>query len=151
MSIWYGMVSKKWLRTRRSGVRISQGAPLFQQLTDFAPTNSIPVATVVATGAGSLAGVLAIAALWCFSPGLVSPALREGKPSMKLTTRKDKPSEPIISMSECWAGLQLVRHILGRIVESGDAPEQVVERSHECFRNTLGCYARTAVLRAADA
>ena len=70
---------------------------------------------------------------------------------MKLTTRKDKPSEPIISMSECWAGLQLVRHILGRIVESGDAPEQVVERSHECFRNTLGCYARTAVLRAADA
>jgi hypothetical protein len=50
---------------------------------------------------------------------------------MKLTPRKDKPCEPTISASECGAGLQLVRHILGRIVESGHAPEQVVERAHE--------------------
>jgi len=55
---------------------------------------------------------------------------------MKLTPRKDKPCEPTISASECCAGLQLVRHILGRIVESGHAPEQVVERSHE-FRDYL--------------
>ena len=50
---------------------------------------------------------------------------------MKLTTRKDKPCEPIISTSECWAGLQLVRHVLNRIVEQGDAPEQVVERAND--------------------
>jgi hypothetical protein len=50
---------------------------------------------------------------------------------MKLTPRKDKPCEPTISASECGAGLQLVRHILSRIVESGNAPEEVVERAHE--------------------
>jgi hypothetical protein len=55
---------------------------------------------------------------------------------MKLTMRKDKPCEPVVSTSECWAGLKLVCHILGRIVESGDAPEQVVARSHE-FREYL--------------
>ena len=58
---------------------------------------------------------------------------------MKLTPRKDKPCEPTISASECVAGLQLVRHILGRIVESGHAPDEVVERAHEfeLFLETL--------------
>jgi hypothetical protein len=50
---------------------------------------------------------------------------------MKLTTRKDKPCEPTISTSECWAGLKLVCHILNRIVESGEAPEEVVAKSDE--------------------
>ena len=69
-----------------------------------------------------------------FSPGSRRGSIArpwEGELFMKLTTRKDKPFEPIVSTSECWAGLKLVCHILGRIVESGNAPEQVVERSHE--------------------
>jgi hypothetical protein len=33
--------------------------------------------------------------------------------------RKDKPYEPVISKSECWAGLRLVGHILDGIVETG--------------------------------
>jgi hypothetical protein len=47
------------------------------------------------------------------------------------TKRKDKPNGSIISRSECWAGLRLVRHILDGIVEQGDASEQVVARALE--------------------
>ena len=32
---------------------------------------------------------------------------------MKLKRRNDEPDEPIISTSECWAGLRLVQEILG--------------------------------------
>jgi hypothetical protein len=45
--------------------------------------------------------------------------------------RKDKPNEPVISESECWAGLRLVGHILDRIVEEGDVSEEVVARASE--------------------
>ena len=41
----------------------------------------------------------------------------EGQLFMKLTPRKDKPCEPIISTSECWAGLKLVQRVLTRIVD----------------------------------
>jgi hypothetical protein len=50
---------------------------------------------------------------------------------MKWTPRKDNPSEPVISKSECWAGLRLVGLILDGIVEQGDVPEQVVEMALE--------------------
>jgi hypothetical protein len=64
---------------------------------------------------------------------------------MKLTPRKDKPCEPIISTSECWAGLKLVRHILTRIVESGDAPEKVVEKASE-FEWYLGTLVQKGIV-----
>jgi hypothetical protein len=50
---------------------------------------------------------------------------------MKVKPRKDKPCEPVISTSECWAGLRLVGLILDGIVEQGDMPEEVVERALE--------------------
>jgi hypothetical protein len=50
---------------------------------------------------------------------------------MQLKPRKDAPYEPVISRSECWAGLRLVEEILERIVSNGDAPEEVVERAHK--------------------
>lgn len=53
---------------------------------------------------------------------------------MQLKPRKDTPYEPIISRSECWAGLRLVQEILERIVSQGDAPEEVVERAHQFKR-----------------
>jgi hypothetical protein len=57
----------------------------------------------------------------------------------KVEPRKDKPYEPVISRSECWARLRLVGHILDGIVEHGDAPEQVVARAFEfsCYIETL--------------
>jgi hypothetical protein len=48
-----------------------------------------------------------------------------------MKARKDKPSEPVISNSECRAGLRLVEEILDRIVERGKMPEQVVARAQE--------------------
>lgn len=50
---------------------------------------------------------------------------------MKLKRRNDEPDEPIISTSECWAGLRLVQEILERVVSHGDAPEEVVKRAWE--------------------
>ena len=50
---------------------------------------------------------------------------------MKLQPRKDKPEDPIIPQSECWAGLRLVKHTLDGVVSQGDVPEEVVRRAIE--------------------
>jgi hypothetical protein len=47
--------------------------------------------------------------------------------------------------SECWAGLKLVQHILTRIVESGDAPEKVVEKANE-FEWYLGTLVQKGIV-----
>jgi hypothetical protein len=58
-----------------------------------------------------------------------------------MNPRKDKTQEPEISQNECRAGLRLVGHILNRIVERGDVPEEFVARASE-FSSYLGTLIR---------